>query len=72
MPTNTDQKPHMRGNNYMTTELVNTLRLRQTGHHFTDDIFKCIFLYENCCIYSIQTSLKSLPKDSINNGPVSV
>ena len=26
---------------------VNTLRPRQNYHHFTDDIFKCIFLNEN-------------------------
>ena len=25
-----------------------TLRLRQNDQHFTDDIFKCIFLNENC------------------------
>ena len=26
---------------------INTLRPRQNGRHFTDDIFKCIFLNEN-------------------------
>ena len=30
------------------------------GHHFTDNIFKCIFGNQNCCIL-IQISLKSLP-----------
>ena len=25
----------------------NTLGLRQDGHHFTDDVFKCIFFNEN-------------------------
>ena len=28
-------------------QCVNTLRLRQDGRHFPDDIFKCIFLNEN-------------------------
>ena len=28
----------------------NTLRLRQNGHHFLDDILKCIFLNENVWI----------------------
>ena len=26
---------------------LNTLRPRQNGHYFADDIFKCIFFYEN-------------------------
>ena len=29
---------------------LNTLRLRQNGHHFPDDIFNCIFLDENVWI----------------------
>ena len=29
------------------TQVINTLRPRQDGHHFEDDIFKFIFLYEN-------------------------
>ena len=28
-------------------EWVNTLSPRQDGRHFPEDIFKCIFLYEN-------------------------
>ena len=36
---------------------VNTLRPRQDGRHFPDDIFKHIFLKENFWI-SIQISLK--------------
>ena len=34
---------------YLTNEfpVLNTLRPRQNGHHFPDDIFKCIFLNEN-------------------------
>ena len=32
-----------------------TLRPKQNGWHFTDDIFKCIFLYENFEKNSIQS-----------------
>ena len=45
---------------------VNTLRLRQNGCHFTDDIFKGIFLYENVWI-PIKFSLKFVPKGPNNN-----
>ena len=45
---------------------INILRLRQDGHHFPDDIFKCIFLNENVWI-SIMISLKFVPKGPINN-----
>ena len=44
----------------------NTLRPRQNGRHFTDNIFKCIFLNENVWI-SINISLKFVPKGPINN-----
>ena len=43
---------------------INTLRPRRNGHNFTEDIFKCIFFNENILI---QISLKSVPKDPINN-----
>ena len=33
-----------------TWRVKSTLRLRQNGHHFTDAIFKCIFLNENVWI----------------------
>ena len=46
----------------------NTLRPRQNGRHFTDDIFKCIFLNENVSI-SIEISPKIVPKYPINNIP---
>ena len=46
----------------------NTLRPRQNGRHFADDMFKCIFLTENVWI-SIEISLKFVPKGSINNIP---
>ena len=45
---------------------VNTLRLRQDGCHFTDGIFKHIFLNENFKI-SIEISLKFIPIGPINN-----
>ena len=50
--------------------LVNTLRLRQNGRHFPDDIFKCIFLNENVYIL-IKISLKFVPKGPIKNNPPS-
>ena len=50
---------------------LNTLRPRQNGRHFADDIFKCIFLNENARI-SIKISLKFVPKARINNIPALV
>ena len=50
--------------------LINTLRPRQNGHHFADDIFKRIFLNDNIWI-QIQIS-KFVPKGSINNIPALV
>ena len=47
---------------------INTLRPRQNGRHFPDDIFKRIFLNENARI-SIWFSLKFVPKCPINNIP---
>ena len=44
----------------------NTLRPRQNGRHFPDDIFKCIWLNENVRI-SIEISLKFIPTGPINN-----
>ena len=48
--------------------MFNTLRLRQDGHHFANNIFKCIFLNENVLI-SVKISLKFIPKSPINNIP---
>ena len=48
--------------------MLNTLRPRQHGRHFADDIFKRIFLNENVRI-SITISLKFVPKGPINNIP---
>ena len=49
----------------------NTLRPRQNGRHFVDDVFKCIFLNENVWI-SLMISLKFAPNVPINNIPVLV
>ena len=65
--------------NYQTTKgkipltviSVNTLRPRQSGRIFADDIFKCIFLNENIWI-SIDISLKFIPNGQINNFPALV
>ena len=50
---------------------INTLRPRQDGRHFADDIFKCIFLYENVWL-AIKLSLKFVPDGPINTIPESV
>ena len=50
---------------------VNTLRPRQNGRHFPDDIFKCIFLNENVCI-TFKISLKFVPKGPIDKIPALV
>ena len=50
---------------------LNTLRPRQNGRHFADDIFKCIFFNENFWI-PIKISLKFVPKGPINNIPALV
>ena len=50
---------------------VNTLRPRQNGRHFPDNIFKWIFLNENVWI-SINISLKFVPRGPINNIPTLV
>ena len=50
---------------------INTLRPRQNGRHFADDIFKCIFLNENVWI-PIKISLKFVPQGPINNIPALV
>ena len=50
---------------------LNTLRLRQNGCHFPDDIFKRIFLNENCFIL-MKISLKFVPQGPINNIPALV
>ena len=53
------------------TRAINTLRPRQNGRHFPDDIFKWIFLNANVWI-PIKISLKFVPKGPINNIPAMV
>ena len=55
----------------MTQSLLNTLRPRQNGRHFADDILKCIFVNENVWI-QIEISLKFIPKGPIDNIPALV
>ena len=50
---------------------LNTLRPRQNGRYFADDIFKCIFLNENAWI-SPRISLKFVPAGPTNNIPALV
>ena len=50
---------------------LKTLRPKQNGRHFADDIFKCNFVNENVCI-PIQISLKFVPKVPIKNIPALV
>ena len=50
---------------------VNTLRPRQNGRHFADDTFKRIFINENVK-FSINISMKFVPKGLINNIPALV
>ena len=50
---------------------INSFRPGQNGHHFPDDVFKCIFVNEKICIL-IQISLKFVPKGPIDNIPALV
>ena len=52
-------------------ETINTLRPRQNGRHFPDDILKCIFVNDDVYI-SIKISSKFVPKGLINNIPAMV
>ena len=56
---------------YIITYTVNTLRPRQSGHHFSYDILEWIFLNENVLI-TIKISFKFVPRGPINNLPVLV
>ena len=51
--------------------LVNSLRPKQNGRRFADDIFKWIFMNENVRIL-IKISLKFVPKGPINSNPALV
>ena len=54
-----------------TSLFINTLRPRHSGHHFPDDLFKCIFLNEDVSIL-VKISLKFVSEDPINNIPALV
>ena len=56
---------------YMSLLCFDILKLRQNGRHFSDNILKCIFLYENVWI-SIKIPLKFVPKGPNNNIPALV
>ena len=51
---------------YYEIQLISTLRRRQNGRHFEDDILKCIFLNENIWILN-KISLKIVPQGTINS-----
>ena len=53
------------------TFYINTLRPRQDGCHFPDDILKCIFCNENAWIL-FTSALNFVPKGPINKIPSSV
>ena len=55
----------------VSVDFINTLWLRQNGRHFTDDIFRCIFVNEKFCIL-IKISLKFVPKGPTDNNPALV
>ena len=51
--------------------MFNSLRPRQNGRHFPDNIFKCIFMNENIQT-TIKISLKFVPRSPIDNNPALV
>ena len=57
---------HLHGECLGKSNSLDTLRQRQNGRHFTDDIFKCIFLNENVWIL-INISLKFVGKGLIDH-----
>ena len=65
------QRPLNSITHLLNTRKVHTLRPRQNGRHFPDDIFKRIFLNENVRI-PISISLEFVPKGQINNSPALV
>ena len=67
--TQNDTRRHASGVLPLTT--FNTLRPRQNGRYFADDIFTCIFLNEDIWI-SLKISLKFVPEVRINNIPALV
>ena len=58
------------GRDFYLVSTLNTLRSRQNGHHFTDNILNSFFS-ENVSV-SIKISIKFLPRCPINNIPALV
>ena len=56
----------MQRNSTLSKSILNTLRLKQNGRHFANNIFKCISLDENVWIL-IKISLKFILKGPNNN-----
>ena len=54
------------GGHFVWPQCINTLRPRQNGRYFADDIFECIFFNEKEWI-SIKIPLKVVPEGPINN-----
>ena len=55
----------------MHSVLDGTSPLGQNGRHFSDDIFKCIFMNEKSVIL-IEIQQKFVPADPIDNNPALV
>ena len=65
-PETTKQRGGRKGHMVSTPTQHNTLRQRQNGRHFADDMLKCIFLNENVWIL-FKVSLKFVARCPINN-----
>ena len=66
LPTSSRKRLIMLSHDSCQHKEINTLRPRQNGRHFADDIFKCIFFNENVW-FPIKISLNFVPKGLINN-----
>ena len=51
---------------WLTKRYFNSSPPGQKDHHFADDVFRCIFVNENICIW-IQISLKFVPERPFDN-----
>ena len=60
MPSYQHRDSHYEGKMVSQPSYLNTVRMRQNGHYFPDDIFKSIFLNENVRIL-INISVKFVP-----------
>ena len=63
--------PNWQPNHWIYVSFLNTLRLWQSCYHFTDNIFKCIFLNENVWIW-VKISIKLVPGGPVSNIPTLV